>query len=257
MNSKRVVLFAFLISLNFTTGVAEDRTFVSTKGELSVSLKKKTRSQSESLHKLSLSDKREQDLDNWSSMFPNIGYTNDWLSYTVRNYREINYEIAVENTGESVLNGVRIEYCIYHQATISERIDKGRLDAHTRDGSGGWVSTGGSASLPTRKALDTITGKILFKELQQNDEVTAQTDSLKLAEDRKESFEIRINKSSGLRERHERTIDGKLLGIRCRVYVPTPSGSYTTFEFVEPEDLLTELGRIAPDRVKKKKGGSQ
>ena len=109
MNSKRVLLFAFLVSLIFTTGMADDHTYVSAKGELSVSLKKKTSSRSEPSNKSSLNDKRKQDFDNWSSMFPNIGYADDWHSYNVRNYREINYEITVENTGESVLNGIRIE----------------------------------------------------------------------------------------------------------------------------------------------------
>jgi hypothetical protein len=187
------------------------------------------------------------------SMFPNIGYTDDWHSYNVRNYREINYEITVENTGESVLNGIRIEYCIYHQATIRERIAKGRHDAYNKDSSGvvsgGWVSTDGSESLPTRKALDAITGEILFKELQSNDEITEQTVSLKQAEDRKESYEVRLN--ARLRERHERTIDGELLGIRCRVYVPTPSGSYTMFQFADPESLLTEMRWVTPEQSKK------
>ena len=52
---------------------------------------------------------------------------------------------------------------------------------------------------------------------------------------------VSVGSSNGDRDTcNTRTIEGELLGIRYRVYLPTPNGNWAMMEFAEPKRLLKE-----------------
>jgi hypothetical protein len=221
-------------------------------GKLRVSLKKESTSK----------ELVPREFNSWFSMFPNIGYTNNWRSPGVFDYKELEYEITVENRSQTQLSNIRIEYCIYHQATIKEQIRKGRFDSYEpspspgQGASGGWAYFGGSTKLPSRQALDAIAGELLFDDLPRGEKITQNTDKLNLAEDRKETYESVYRKyipgvGPALFNCHQREIDSTLLGIRYRIYLPTPNGDSMMFEFADPENLLEDTSWVSPDQCQK------
>jgi len=176
-------------------------------------------------------------LDVWHPMFPNMGYADGWRStYPGTTYDDVTYEMAIENRAEKALEDVKIEYCVYHQTEIDEHI----LETEYREESNGWHPVGATEYLPKQVVINTVIGKISIPELFVKARVVKLTKPFRLMDDQREiKTPPRPNrKDRDHSTRNVRMIDGELLGIRYRVYLPLASGGYMMKEFAEPKSLL-------------------
>jgi len=186
-------------------------------------------------------------LDKWTSMFPNMGYEDQWHScHPGTTYDEISYGINVENkSGESVSN-IRVEYCIYHQTTINE-IFKETVFREGGEMSGWWPRSAGER-LPEKTVLNTIRGTFHFRNISNREELAETTDSMKLVDHASEIKSEHTNcpEPGDRGTRNIREIEGELLGIRYRVYLPTPAGHMAMMEFSDPKNLINQTEWVAP-----------
>ncbi len=195
--------------------------------------------------RVSLEEKEFEDkiyhgaLDVWHPMFPNMGYKDGWHStYPGTTYDDIVYAITIENRAERPLSDIRVEYCVYHQAKIDEHI----LETEYREESNGWHPVGATEYLPKQVVTNTVIGKISIPELPIKARILELTRPFKLMDDQREiKTPPRPNrKDRDHSTRNVRIIDGKLLGIRYRVFIPLKSGGYAMKEFAKPKSLLKE-----------------
>jgi hypothetical protein len=182
-------------------------------------------------------------LDEWDSMFPNMGYKDGWYScFPGVIYDEISYELIVENKSGQTLDDITIQYCIYHQTKIEEEVSETELRDVGSD-MAGWHLSGSVKKLAPRTVTNYIKGAFKIESIEDLSKENKLTSFVKLVE---KSTEI---KSKSISEKHingargtrnTRTIEGKLLGIRYRVYLSTPNGNWVMREFAEPKSLLNE-----------------
>lgn len=174
-------------------------------------------------------------------MFPNMGYKNQWHScYPGTTYDEISYIITAENISGQTLNDIMVEYSIYHQTTINEQSEKGEL-RKIDNGRMALFPMGSVKRYPEQTVSNIIQGTLCFKLLQNNERQNQSTDSLRLIEQARELMPIpgsNSDKSGDYKTNNTRRVEGKILGIRYRVYAPTPAGNYAMMEFSDPESLI-------------------
>lgn len=180
-------------------------------------------------------------LEDWAVMFPNMEYSKEWHScYPGTTYNECFYTITTENRSKELQKNIKFEYCIYHQTEIEEMISETeRVNAGTD--MAGWAPVGSPQFLEPVTVLNTISGTLEIKTLSEREKKSVHTSAVRLIEEAEEfksenaSGEL-VNGTRG--KRNTRNIKGKLMGIRYRVYLPTPNGEYAMMEFAEPKKLL-------------------
>jgi len=196
-------------------------------------------------------------------MFPNMKYTDHWSTYRPgTTYNEISHEINIENRGGQPLNHIAVEYCIYHQTTIQERVKNSfygagktvRIQTETgwrdRYDPPAWYSSRDSkyTKRPERTVSNTIKGSFYIQDIPSGEKVQILTDPFKLVKKAEEGTTYpnppQENKKGTL---NKRTIKGNLLGIRCRVYVPTQAGNYAMVEFSSPSSLINRTEWVSPE----------
>jgi len=183
-------------------------------------------------------------------------YKDRW--YATKNeekYDEVSYELRLENTGEKKLEDLPVEYCIYHQTTVKEEYmitvyDDGQHFFGSASHSPVWVGDPRETDkYPEQVVSNTIRGTVCFQDVPKGKKSTALTDPLKLVEKAQEmaKYPSDLPHEVGDRgTRNTRILRGKLLGIRCRVYVPTEAGNYAMVEFSTPGSLTSKTEWVAP-----------
>ncbi len=179
-------------------------------------------------------------LDGWHEMFPNMGYRDDWhTTWPGTTYDEISYEMIVENRTDLSLSNVLVEVCIYHQTKIKGHA----LETVYRESSNGWHQDGQPEKLPAQSVSNALYDKVSIPELHAGDRIKHLTKPIKLLGEQEE-FQTPPRegrpKDGERSTRNVRTVTGKLLGIRYRVYIPLLSGGYAMREFANPESLIEE-----------------
>ena len=176
-------------------------------------------------------------------MFPNMGYKDRWSSHFPGTaYDEVAYDFCVENKSGQSLDDITIQYCIYHQTVIKEEFSETELrDVGTQWA--GWYLKGPVKKFKPQTVSNCIQGTFKINSIADRDTEEEQTKALKLVAKADESKSEsnsgeHVNGTRGTR--NTRTIEGKLLGIRYRVYLPTPNGNWAMMEFAEPKSLLTQ-----------------
>jgi len=158
-------------------------------------------------------------------------------SYRSRTQDEKEYEFTLQNRSENSLSDVHIEYCIYVHTEVEKQTTKGRQDPPDpgiyTGHSLGWVSLGMKEDHPTKIYTNEVQGTFHITQLSRRDSVVKKTQPLVLPNDQ-DVFTFSDFLRTGT------TTDTKLLGIRYRVYLPTPAGNYAMMEFAEPKSLLKE-----------------
>lgn len=189
-------------------------------------------------------------LDVWDSMFPNMKYKDHWN--TEKNgttYDEVSYELYVENTSTQKLTDIIVEYCIYHQTSIKEEF---MVLEYTDSYSSAPIWAGypsKNEKKPDIVVSNTVRGTIVFQEIPSEEKSTATTDSVKIVKKSQEKTEYRPappHKTGDRGTRNTRIISGELLGIRCRVYVPTQAGNYAMIETSSPPSLRLNTEWLSP-----------
>lgn len=189
-------------------------------------------------------------LDDWDSMFPNMKYKDHWSTETKgTTYDAVSYELNVENISTQKLTDIIVEYCIYHQTAIKEEFMVLEYTAsYSREPIwAGYPAKNGKK--PDQVVSNTIWGTVFFQEIPSEEKSIANTDSVKIVKKSQEKTEYRpapSHKTGDRGTRNTRTIEGELLGIRCRVYVPTEAGNYAMIEASSPNSLRLNTDWIAP-----------
>ncbi len=198
-------------------------------------------------------------LTSLNSMFPNMKYKDHWYAAKGgKEYDEITYELRLENKREKTLFGLVVEYCIYHQTTIQEESKNAfYTDSGGRDENGqyyhyepSWHSSGNDKykKHPEETVVNTVKGIIVFSNIAVKESEKEHTDPVRIMErslERTTYPHKPENKTRGTLNR--RTVEGKLLGIRYRVYVPTQDGNYAMVEFSNPSSLKSKTEWVAPE----------
>ncbi len=149
------------------------------------------------------------------------------------------YEFEIINKARDSVDNLTIEYCVYSQTEVEKTTQPGRIDAMSvsYDGpygsptvSGGFVATGPAKEHPDQLLSHETSGTFNINQLQRREVIERTTE-------RTVFYDNYTRKGGG----QNRTLkDSKLLGIRYRVYLPTPNGNWAMMEFAEPESLLKE-----------------
>lgn len=181
-------------------------------------------------------------LEQWDPMFPNMGYKTPWYTtYPGTTYDDVSYNLTVENkTGQPLDNSI-IEYCIYHQTVIDEESEETRFNK-AAGGMSGWYPAGHVDNYPEQTVSHIMHGSFGLKTLPNREEKTKTTKSLKLVpratEIKSTPLSPAPHETGNKGTRNTREIEGELLGIRCRIYIPTPQGNMAMMEFSDPKNLL-------------------
>ena len=127
-----------------------------------------------------------------------------------------------------------------HENTQKDRISETEL-RDVGSNMAGWNLVGSAQKFDSRTASNYIQDTFKIEFLEDRDEEIKQTQALKLVAKATESksksiLGKRVNGARGTR--NTRTIEGELLGIRYRVYLPTPNGNWAMMEFAEPKRLI-------------------
>ncbi len=200
------------------------------------------------------------DRSRWHSMFPNMKYKDHWHPAKGENsYDEIFYELRLENKSGKTLKDLTLEYCIYHPSVIKEKVMKAiytetaspyhlKPDDRYIGYEPHWVGYEGNKRLPKKTVSNTIQKTVRFENIAKGTRSTKQTEALNLVgkSEERANYYTASPKVGDRGTRNTRTIEGKILGIRCRVYVPTQDGNYAMVEFSNPSSLKSKTEWIAP-----------
>lgn len=133
------------------------------------------------------------------------------------------YEFEIVSKTRNTTVNLIIEYCIFSQTEIQETTQPGGW------GDYGFNATGPAVERPDQLISDNKSGTILLT-VPYREEIKHSTEEISFYDN------YRISNGGANLEIRE----SELLGIRYRVYLPTPNGEYAMMEFAEPEELLEE-----------------
>jgi len=136
------------------------------------------------------------------------------------------YDFEIENKARDTTLDLIIEYCIYSQTKTEQTTQPGHW-VYGPDG--GFIVTGSAVELPDLLTSDNISGTFVLT-APYREEIKKRTDKITF-------YDSYRDKGGGA---NLETRDSELLGIRYRVYLPTPNGEYAMMEFAEPKKLLKE-----------------
>lgn len=142
----------------------------------------------------------------------------EWKSYNSdMRYRDRNYKILLKNKSGLTLNGVKIEYCIYHQCTIDEaRSSQKETNVH----------------FPSRIESNIVSGIWNIPVLNNKQKLEHITKSIHLRRGEVQK-RIAVNFTSYTRE-----LKDELLGLRVRLYTTLQSGEEIMKEYSFPSYLI-------------------
>jgi len=144
---------------------------------------------------------------------------NEWKpsSSSIR-FRDMNYEVVLENKSGQTLNNVKVEYCIYHQCSIDE----------VR-----YTYREGTFQVPRRIESNVISGIWNIPVFNDNQKLEKITKAIHLRRG-----EVYKQYPGGGKISHTRELEDELLGLRVRLYVPLKSGKEVMKEYSFPSDLI-------------------
>lgn len=173
--------------------------------------------------------------EKWDTLFPDVEYRADLKIGGLKDtYDDIHYEFHIENRTEKPIADIIVEYCIYHQTIIQEEFKKCIFQGPY------WHSSRDDKyeDLPEKTIEKYVTETLLFRNIAAGEKISLSTDSVKVTEDIELSYYPIRPKIGAEGTRNKRTIKGKLLGIRYRVYLPTQAGNYSMLEDSSPSSLI-------------------
>ncbi len=182
------------------------------------------------------------ELIDWAPMFPALKYRQGWKTTdSGSTYNNVLYEVLVENRSGEPLQNVKIEYCIYHQTSVSEKRYTTNYRERNTDARGKFTE-----QYPPRMLQHTTTGSFIIPMLADRRKQANYTGVLRIV---KRATECRSfhNPTGYNGTRLIRKLRGKLLGIRCRLSIPTASGNLAMIEFADPRTLLETTEWVAPN----------
>ena len=184
-----------------------------------------------------LSDSYHEGRNGWHSVLPCM------------KFKDMNYEISLENRSGLSLNNIEIEYCIYHQYTIDETFMK--TEAVEVDEDGDLVEDGEKGKVIGYRTLKTekLPRRVVFNVTGGSWVIPEMIDKKKKEQKTKE---IRLRRGSESKFEHEemtrntRKVNDELLGIRVRLYIPLKSGDKAMKEFSFPNNLVKTTTWVSP-----------
>ncbi len=160
---------------------------------------------------------------------------NGWHSvYPGMEFKDMNYEIILENRSGQILENVEVEYCVYHKSIIDEIF----MTTELRDNGYYPVDT---EQLPRKVDINIISGKWEISSLETKKQEYA-TKEIRLKNG--SEFKSDHNKST----RNTRSVSDELLGIRIRVYIALESGKKVMKEFSYPDTLIDSTKWKSPEK---------
>ena len=178
-------------------------------------------------------------LDHWNTVFPSMGYDEGWYSHWPgTEYEEISYEFTISNRSDSDVKDLYLEYCIYNQTTINEVFQ----NTYYSKASNGWHTEGDKDVFDEKEVINMVHGAFTFDELGSQMSSTKTTQATYLIDETTEGKSSPVSEGplqdgdKGIRNTRE--IEGEHLGIRYRVYLPTPKGNIVMVEYSDPKKLI-------------------
>ena len=182
------------------------------------------------------------ELSDWASMFPALEYRQGWKTTDFGStYNNVSYEVLVENRSGEPLQNVKIEYCIYHQTSVTEKRYTTNYRERDTDARGKFTE-----QYPPRLLPHATTGSFTIPILHDRRKQANHTSALKIVKSATECRSFH-NPTGYNGTRRVRKLRGKLLGIRCRLSIPTASGNLAMIEFADPKTLLETTEWVAPN----------
>ena len=180
-------------------------------------------------------------------MLPNLNERKRWWNVktsplSTDTGKSTQYAFCVANKNRQELTGIKIQYCIYHKAKVEAELLTTRFDDISAGPSG--VSGGeiilDREKLPKRTAIDIVRGCFSIDQLAGKEEAVFKTQQVVTPGKVQQRELPQKGQAITSGKDKSREIDCEVLGIRYRVYLPTPNGNYAMMEFAEPKKLLKE-----------------